>query len=226
MSLVNKYYRHSKISESRFRQLARCFALDLTATNAAELTGLSTRSANAIHFKIRCRLAESDKGTAFTGGGDVEVDESYFGPRRVRGKRGRGAGGKTIVFGIFEREGRVYTEIIPDARTRTFQAVIRGRVGLEKVVRSDGWRGYDGLVDVGYRKHFRVRHREDCFANGKTHINGIEALWSFAKRGLAKFCGVSKHTFWLHLKECEWRFNHRDVDLYQTLLKLLRERPL
>lgn len=126
----------------------------------------------------------------------------------------------------FEREGQVYTEIVPDARKRTLQAVIRGRVGLEKAIHSDGWRGYDGLVDVGYRKHFRVRHREDCFANGKTHINGIEAFWSFAKRRLAKFCGVPKHTFWLHLKECEWRFNHRDVDLYQTLLKLLRERPL
>lgn len=109
---------------------------------------------------------------------------------------------------------------------------MRGRVDPDAIVHSDGWVGYDGLVDMGYRKHFRIRHREDRFANGRNHINGIESfrkisLWSFAKRRLlAKFCGVPKRTFWLHLKECEWRFNHRDVDLYQSLLKLLREHPL
>jgi transposase-like protein len=39
--------------------------------------------------------------------GQIEVDESYFGARRVRGKRGRGARGKTIVFGLFKRASKV-----------------------------------------------------------------------------------------------------------------------
>ena len=89
------------------------------------------------------------------------MDESYFGARRVRGKRGRGAGHKTIVFGIFKRNGHVYTEIIPDARKATPQAVIRGKVTSESVIHSDGWRGYDGLVDLGYDKHYRINKEEE-----------------------------------------------------------------
>lgn len=226
MSRVNKYYRHSKISEAKFRQLLRCFALDLTATDTAKITRLSVRATNTIFLRIRQRLLEACERDAFIHRGEVEVDESYFGPRRVRGKRGRGASGKTIVFGIFERDGRVYTEIVPDAKKRTLQAIIRGHVAPEVIIHSDSWSGYDGLVDMGYKKHLRIKHRLDRLANGRVHINGIEAFWSYVKRRLAKFCAVPARTFLLHLKECEWRFNHRQVDTYQALLKLLREHPL
>jgi len=41
-------------------------------------------------------------------------------------KKGRGAGDKTIVFGILERQGKVYTEIVPDASKKPLQAMIRG----------------------------------------------------------------------------------------------------
>jgi transposase len=43
---------------------------------------------------------------------------------------------------------------------------------------------------------------------------------------LAQFHGVAKHTFAMHLKETEFRFNHRHDNLYRALLKLLRARPL
>ena len=91
---------------------------------------------------------------------------------------------------------------------------------------SDGWRGYDGLVDVGYARHFRVDHGANEFANDQSHINGIESFWSFAKRRLQKFNGVPAATFHLHLKECEWRFNHQHDNLYRALLRLLRKYPL
>ena len=94
------------------------------------------------------------------------------------------------------------------------------------MVNTDGWRGYDGLVDVGFDRHFRVRHGRDEFVQGASHINGIESFWSFAKARLHPFKGVPKHTFLLHLKESEFRFNHRYEDLYKLLLKLLRQQPL
>ncbi len=94
------------------------------------------------------------------------------------------------------------------------------------MIHSDGWRGYNGLVDVGYQKHFRVLHSKDEFATDESHINGIESFWSYAKRRLHKFNGVAKHTFYLHLKECEYRFNHRDKNLSHLLLKLLERYPL
>lgn len=142
------------------------------------------------------------------------------------GLRGRGASGKTIVFGLLKRDGKVYTEIVPDCKKVTLQAIIRGRVTMEAVIHWEGWRGYDGLVDVGYAKHLRVHHGANEFARGSSHINGIESFWSFAKRHSQKFNGISSHTFNLHLKECEWRFNSRSKNLYQELLTLLRTHPL
>ena len=225
MAQVNRYYRHAKLSERKFRQLLRYFALDLTASDAARLSGLSVRSVNAIYLRLRQRIMEACELDAPISG-TVEIDESLFGPRGVRGKPGRGASGKTIVFGILEREGRIYTEIVPNCTKKTLQAIIRGRVAPGTVVHSDGWRAYDGLVDVGYGKHYRVRHNEGEYALGSNHINGIESFWSYAKRRLAKFNGVPARTFLLHLKESEFRFNHRHGELYRVLLKMLRERPL
>ena len=221
----NRYYSCSKISEAKFRQLIRCFSLDFTATSTAELAGISVRSVNNIFLKIRRRIAHSCELESPLQG-SVEVDESYFGPHRVRGKRGRGAYGKTIVFGLLKRGDKVYTEIIPDCSKTTLQAIIRGHVDPDTVIHSDGWRGYDGLVDIGFDKHFRVHHGENEFASGERHINGIESFWSYAKRRLAKFNGIPKHTFYLHLKETEFRFNHRRDNLYLQLLKLLRINPL
>ena len=204
----NRYYYRSRISEAKFRQLVRCFALDFTATSTAQLIGVSTRSVNSIYLKIRQHVAEACE-IASPLKGAVEVDEFYFGARRVRGKRGRGAYGKTIVFGLLKRQGKVYTEIVHDCSKATLQGIIRGHVEPATIIHSDGWRGYDGLVDIGFDKHFRVNHGENEFANGERHINGIESFWSYAKRRLAKFNGIPKHTFYLHLKETEYRFNHR-----------------
>jgi transposase-like protein len=64
------------------------------------------------------------------------------------------------------------------------------------------------------------------FARGKCHVNGIEFFWSYCKRRLAKFNGLTDDNFVINLKECEFRFNNRKLNLYAILLKMLREFPL
>lgn len=221
----NRYFRRSKLSEAKVRQILRYFAMDLTATDCAELSGVSVRSINTIYLRLRKRMAEQCEKVSPLGG-ELEADESYFGPRRVRGLRGRGAGRKTVVFGLLKRGDNVYTEIVPDATKRTLQAIIRGKADIASIIHTDRWRGYDGLVDVGFDKHLRVNHGNNEFARGSVHVNGIESFWSYAKRRLVQFNGVPRHTFYLHLKETEFRFNHRHSSLYKALLSLLRNNPL
>jgi transposase len=216
---------HAKISEAKFRQIMRYFAMDLTATDCAELSGVSVRSVNTIYLRVRRRLAEYCEQVSPLGG-ELEADESYFGPRRVRGLRGRGAGGKTVVFGLLKRDQNVYTEIVPNASKAVLQAIIRGKADIASVIHTDRWRGYDGLVDVGFDKHLRVNHGNNEFARGSVHVNGIESFWSYAKRRLVQFNGVPRHTFYLHLKETEYRFNYRHQSLYHALLALLRSNLL
>lgn len=225
MPFKNRYQKCSKISERKFREILRYFSQDFTASDTAQLTSISVRSINTIFLKLRKRITqECEEQTPFNG--VVELDESYFGPRRIRGKRGRGAGSKTIVFGIFKRDDKVYTEIVPNASKASLIKVIRGHVSAESIIHTDGWPGYNGLVDVGYSKHFRVYHGKNEFATGNRHINGIESFWSYAKRRLVKFNGVSRRTFFLHLKETEFRFNNRKRNLQKILLTMLRKQPL
>ena len=103
--------------------------------------------------------------------------------------------------------------------------IIQGKILEHSTVYSDGWKSYDGLVLNGY-EHYRIYHSKDEFARGKNHVNGIESFWSFAKRRLSQFNGFTKDNFPIFLKETEFRFNHRQDDLYKLLLKNLRKTPL
>jgi transposase-like protein len=216
----------SKISDFKIKKIVRCFCSDIDATKTAEILDLNRNTINR-YFRIFRELIfekQQDDLTLFFG--EVELDEAYFGAKRLRGinmpqKRGRGTW-KQPVFGVFEREGRVYTELIPDAKSATLRKVIRGRVSLESALFTDGWRGYSGLLDMGYEKHFRIDKSKSFSNQNGVHINGIESFWSFTKRRLAKFNGV-KSTFILHLKECEWRWRKEPKEMEKELWKLLKK---
>ena len=225
MTKTNRYKNRARITNGKFREILKLFCVDLNASQIAELTSLNRNTVNSYLKKFRLRIEEICE-TESPVSGEIEVDESWFGTRRVKGKRGRGAYGKTIVFGIFKRQGRVYTEIVPDCSKNTLQGVIRGRVDLDSVIHSDGWRGYNGLVDLGYDRHLRVDHGSNEFVRGKSHINGIEGFWGFAKSRLSRFRGMHKSTFYLHLKECEFRYNYRNENIYEILLRDFRKDPL
>ena len=213
---------NSKLSRYKIGKIIECFCIDIDATKTALLLKLNRKTVNRYFLAFRRLIHAYQMAQKQQILGVVEVDESFFGPARVRGrpgprKRGRGTL-KQPVFGIYERDGLVYTELVTDCSAKTLQAIIRGKVSPESIVHSDGWKGYDGLVDVGYDKHFRI-NKTKHFAEKSVHINGIEAFWSFTKRRLTKFNGV-KRNFELHLKECEWRYD-RKLPLLLTSLKLL-----
>ena len=113
----------------------------------------------------------------------------------MRGKRGRGAGGKTPVIGLLKRGGKVFTEIVENCSKAALMPIIKGQVLSEAPVHADGWKSYDGLV-LGGDKHHRILR------------------------------GIRPQYFFLHLKESEWRWNHRHDNLYLLLLKNLRSKPL
>lgn len=215
----------AKISKYKIKKIINHFCVDIEASKTAELLKFNRKTINHYYNIFRQEIYNKQLNDLLLFAGKIELDESYFGARRKRGnhaklKRGRGTL-KQPVFGIFERQGRVYTEIVPDCQKKTLQAIIKGRVDVNCVLNTDGWRGYNGLVDVGYNKHFRVNHSKNEFSkkNG-THVNGIESFWSFTKRRLAKFNGYKKN-FHLHLKECEWRWNKLEDELENELKKLL-----
>jgi len=223
--MKNKYLKVAKISEAKFRVIVDCFAEDIAATKAARLSRVNRHTAQRIYTLLRTRIVSLTLAENHPFSGEVEVDECYFGASRIRGKRGRGAGGKTPVIGLRKRDGKVFVEIVKDCSRKALLPVIKGQVIEESTVYTDDWSAYDSLVREGY-KHHRVHHHKDEFARGKNHVNGIESFWSYVKFRMIKLRGVKREKFVIHLLESTWRFNHKNENIYLLLLKELRENPL
>ena len=207
--------RKSRLSTYKQDKLIELFIAGSTARTASELVSVNKTTASYYFHRLRLLIYQnSEHLEMFTG--EIEVDESYFGGTR-KGKRGRGAGGKVPVFGLLKRNGKVYTVIIPDAKSDTLLPIIREKVKPDSIVYTDTFRSYNAL-DVSEFKHYRINHSK-LFAKKHNHINGIENFWNQAKRHLRKFNGIPREHFHLFLKECEWRFNHSDS---KEQLKLIR----
>jgi transposase len=223
--MKNKYLNNAHISEAKFRKVLKYFASDFDATKCCQLTNLSRKTINKLYHKFRVRIYQiEEENQSNKINGEIEIDEAYFGAKRIRGKKGRGAKGKTPVIGLLKRNGKVFTQIINNCTRKELMPIIKGKILEKSTIYTDGWKSYDGLVLNGY-KHYRIHHHENEFARGKNHVNGIESFWSYTKRRLIKFNGIRKDKFLLHLKESQFRWNNRQ-DIYKLLLNNFREKPL
>ena len=209
---------HCKLIRKQQLRLLEFFVLEVTARSAADILGIQPNTAMLFYKKIRQVIShhvELQAHEVFDGA--VELDESYFGGAR-KGKRGRGAAGKVVVFGILKRGGKVFTKVVNDTKAITLMPPITRKVAPDSVVYTDCYRSYNAL-DVSDFHHHRINHSA-LFATGKNHINGIENFWNQAKRVLRKYNGIPKESFPLFLKECEFRFNYGTP---KQQLKLLKE---
>ena len=211
---------YSRLSTYKVNKIVLCFCEDITSKATAKIVKVNRNTINSYYRFIREKILLETLKDSKKEFGEFELDESYFGAKRVRGKRGRGAAGKTPVFGLLKRGGKVYVKLVKNCTKEALLPVIQGQIMDGSTVHTDGWKAYEGLVVNGY-DHYRVFHSKNEFVRGKSHVNGIENFWSFAKRRLAKFNGCNSDLFVLYLKECEWRYNHRSVDLFPLVKKLV-----
>ena len=119
--------RKSRLSRYKQDRLIEHFVAGTTARTASSLCGVNRKTAAFYFLRLREIIAielETESEAMF--GGEIEVDESYFGGRR-KGKRGRGAAGKTPVFGLLKRGGKVYTKVIPNAFSATSIPLLKAK---------------------------------------------------------------------------------------------------
>jgi len=150
--------------------------------------------------------------------GAVECDETLFGGAR-KGKRGWGAAGKVLVFGLVKRNGEVRAMPIASRDRATIMRAIEAHTREGALYYTDEWHAYATLKLRG--NHVRIR-KEKGRPAGRDHINGIEGFWSYAKNWLYPYRGVPRQYFHLYLGEVCYRFNHRGDDLKPLFLRLLK----
>ncbi len=156
--MINKYIKSSHISERQTRSILKYFSLGFEATKIASLTRVSRQSINRILFALRERIVFLCEKESIFGKDNFEFDESHFGAKRVRSKRGRGTKGKGIVFGLIKRGGKVYALVVSNCSANELYHIITSKVGPDSAIYTDGFKTYDGLVDFDYQKHYRVQH--------------------------------------------------------------------
>ncbi|NBC02104.1 MAG: IS1595 family transposase [Bacteroidetes bacterium] len=203
--MKNKYVNRSKISEAKFRQLIRYFSLDLTAIQITEIVGLNRNTVNRYLTEIRKKiLIYSDAISPLTEVNIPCFDSSNF---------------DCFCILIREIEGQIYSETIPKEVAFNPDNTLKIEVLRET--------GYDLIIDFETGKQFFFKKNTIGSENHRRmKINRIESFWGNAKSRLAKFKGMHSSTLKYHVKECEFRYNNRNKDLYQLLLKILRNDPL
>jgi len=222
----NKYFKCAKVSEGMFRRIVRCFADDQTATETSKSTGLSIRSVSPIFSRIRERISEF--GDVAIHASSVQASTFRFGPKGIRGPRGRGADRKTIVLVLYGENDNVYMEVVPDETKATLHPIMLSRLSMEIEIRTNGMQTFRNLVKIGFTNHIQTTGKITPFRD-QSHRQGepeIQQFWWNTERSLKKFLGMPMSTRRMHLKERAFRQNFRNEDLYLVILELLRKHPL
>jgi len=169
--------------------------------------GVTYKCAWRIAHQIRSLMGDEET-PRFSG--KVEIDDTYMGGKR-KGKRGRGAGGKTPVLGMIERKGSVKGQVIKDVKKKTVTPIIKASLEKGAVVSTDEFLSYRTLGDEGYAHDF-VKHGAKEYVRDECHTQSIEGFWSWLKRGIkGTHVWVSRKHLQKYINEFAFRYNQRKM---------------
>ena len=192
----------------------------VSAKEVERQLGVTYKTAWRMCHKVR-ELMGMDTGRKLTG--QLEADETYVGGKRP-GKRGRGANGKTPVFGVLERGGEVKAVPVKDVKKKTLQPIINDKAEKGSVVNTDELKSYAGLDKVGY-EHRTVNHGAGQYAKGDIHVNSIEGFWARLKLSIrGTHVHVSRKHLHRYVDEFAFRYNNRKnpTPMFDVALQGLR----
>jgi transposase-like protein len=220
--MKNKYVKRSKISEAKFRKIIMYFALELDSQKIATLTSLNRNTVNRYLNRIRSQIVtlcedQASKIPHYATGRQVNPAHDPSLPAAPDG---------LPIFGIQSLNTHIYTEILPNGVHQKLRRLTQCRQKNETPPVPKDWRHYDGIVDLKSRWHYRIHpaSTEEHAAPGSPDT--IEEFVGFARKRLMTLNLNGADHFSLLLKECEFRFNNREENIYQLLLKFFRETPL
>ncbi len=208
----------SRLSERTKHRLLEWFVLGVPVYRQ-RFRGIASAPATERFYRLvrACMAYEEQLREPFQG--ELECDETTFGGAR-HGKRGWGAAGKVIVFGVVKRNGQVKAMPIEAHSRSAVMRQIQAHTREGSLYYTDEWQAYATLRMRG--EHVLIR-KEKGKPVGRDHINGIEGFWSYAKNWLYPYRGVPAKYFHLYLGEVCYRYNHRHEDLKPLLTQLMKQ---
>lgn len=199
------------LSERKCKEILNLFCEDLTATQIAAVTGVSRVTINAYLKMIRMRLARFC---------DDAFPLHHLPGNHMLLKHTPDALPITAYFGFTRWNGLVFSTGLSDMSKENLQ-------NWQKQQINDGFYNMTAIHAVADFTNWRL-YRKD-FTNGsagKYVSDDISGFWGLTRSRLMKFRGLNRNTLYLHIKECEFRYNHRNEDMQMKLLQMINKQPL
>lgn len=222
--MKNRYLKGAHLSERKVRELIKLFSEDLTATQIANITGISRITVNAYFKLIRTHIAKfcEERNPFHHNNGTVTFHASENG---IGGPTS--AASKKSFYGIFKGDEAIHTDQIANIDAEWMYDWLKGKTeGDRDIIEKYRLHIYSGIADFNSIRLYRINEAMPGITRGKSHIDEIDMFWGMLKSRLIKFRGLNSGTLYLHVKETEFRYNYRDNDLFELLMEILHKRPL
>ncbi|MDY0227013.1 MAG: transposase [Desulfomicrobium apsheronum] len=178
--------------------------------NTAYKAVTTLRMAILAHSLDARLIIRSIEGLDFSKSGKFHLDMSTRG------------GARMPVFGIVERGPHVFADLIPELDG---DSIIHFKMNfhlktanLGKIIYTDRFKQYAALLVGGSHlsARYNIRHNDKGL-----FIDSSKGFWSFSKDWFRRLKGISPRNFPLYIKELEFRYNHRNDDIFPILAEYL-----
>ena len=226
----NKYVVGTHISERKFREIVRLFCKDCLATYTAEQTGISRPTINKYYDAFRRLIADLSERSEELGQEEIlaqlQSPHGLFDMSKLRDCLGWVTNGDTPILGFLKGDGTVYTQLLENTTLGEWVHDVIAKAEKEGQALAEGLAAYRHDVSDYLQKQCDRLSQYECLTQGRAAVAEIEHFWGVCKTRLTKFRGLKEERFYLYIKECEFRYNMRNSDMYQFLLKAMREEPI
>ena len=209
--MKNKLLKGAHLSERKCREIIHLFCEDLTATEIANVTGVSRVTINAYMKMIRIRLA------LFC---DDAFPLHFLPSNHLLLKHNPTELPVTAYYGFANWNGLVFSTGLANMDREALQS-------WQKQEKNEGLYNMldlDAVADFTNWCLFRKEGLPNRIA--RPAPDDISGFWALTRSRLMKFRGLNRNTLYLNIKECEYRFNYRNEDLQYKLLQMIHTEPL
>jgi len=189
------------------------------------MLGVTYKSAWFMTHRIREAMTGHGPGLLGSGGGDVEVDETYWGNKKGVKKPRGGSPHKMKILSLVDRKGEKRSFHIPRVNAKTLRPILNAHISKDATLNTDDLAAYYPL-GKDFSKHEIVTHSQGEYVRGKAHTNTVECSFSLLKRGLiGTFHHVGEQHLQRYVTEFDFRWNNRtslgieDVERSRKLLE-------
>lgn len=220
--MKNRYLKNARIPERKVRELLNLFCEDLTATQIANISGISRITVNAYLKLIRTQIAQYCEDQSPYGRYNGQVRPIF----NKEAEQGSGQSNENNFYGILKSGHAIYTRNILNVDAVWLNNWVRGKILVDQsILKQNDLHIFDAIADFSKTKLYRVNNTSP-FIKPRSKIDEIDLFWGILKSRIIKFRGLNTGTTYLHIKESEFRYNNRNTDLFALTHSLIQKRPL